>query len=188
MHKNLMKGLVLLVVPFLLITVACQKKAVQSTQPEAPAVEAVEEEAEAAPAEEMSQQEAVDEEALRAAAIAREKERERNLFVTEDVYFDFDDASLNATAQEALKRKAMWLRDNPMVSIVIEGHCDERGTTEYNLALGDRRAQSAKAFLVDLGINPSRLTTISYGEEMPVDSGHTEEAWAKNRRAHFSIE
>jgi len=189
MRKNLMRRLVLLVIPFLLVTVACQKKAVQSTQPEAPVVDPVEqEEVEAAPAEEMSQQDAIDEEALRAAAIAREKERDRNMFMSEDIYFDFDAASLNASAQDVLQRKAMWLRDNQMVSVVVEGHCDERGTTEYNLALGDRRAQSTKAFLVDLGISPSRVTTISYGEEMPVDTGNNEEAWAKNRRAHFSIE
>jgi peptidoglycan-associated lipoprotein len=71
--------------------------------------------------------------------------------------------------------------------VVIEGHCDERGTNEYNLALGDRRAFSAKSFLVDLGIADSRLTTISYGEEQPIDSRSTEDAWTQNRRAHFVI-
>jgi peptidoglycan-associated lipoprotein len=81
-----------------------------------------------------------------------------------------------------------WLRINPDIEIIIEGHCDERGTNEYNLALGDRRAESVKVFLLDLGINNSRLKTISYGEERPADSEHTETAWAKNRRAHFLIE
>ena len=74
------------------------------------------------------------------------------------------------------------------VTVTIQGHCDERGTNEYNLALGDRRADSTKTFLVDLGISASRLTTVSYGEERPVDPRHNEEAWAKNRRAHFVID
>ena len=77
---------------------------------------------------------------------------------------------------------------HPGVTVTIEGHCDERGTNEYNLALGDRRAESAKRFLTDLGISATRLTTVSYGEERPVDPRHNEEAWAKNRRAHFVID
>jgi peptidoglycan-associated lipoprotein len=111
----------------------------------------------------------------------------RQQFMNEDVYFEFDSAALLSEAQEVLKRKAVWLRANPGVSVVIEGHCDERGTNEYNLALGDRRSESAKRFLMDLGIVAPRLTTISYGEERPVDTGHNEESWAKNRRAHFVI-
>ncbi|MCG2831147.1 MAG: OmpA family protein, partial [Desulfobacteraceae bacterium] len=90
--------------------------------------------------------------------------------------------------QEVLKRKAEWLRNNPGESIIVEGHCDERGTNEYNLALGDRRAQSAKNFLIDLGIAESRLTTISYGEERPADPRQNEDAWSKNRRDQFVIE
>ena len=85
-------------------------------------------------------------------------------------------------------QKAEWMRENPNATVTIEGHCDERGTNEYNLALGDRRAESAKAFLTDLGIDSSRLTTISYGEERPVDPRSDEEAWAKNRRAHFVVD
>ena len=77
---------------------------------------------------------------------------------------------------------------NTNVSVIIEGHCDERGTNEYNMALGDRRASSAKSFLVDLGVESRRLTTISYGEEKPIDPAHNEAAWAKNRRAHFVID
>jgi peptidoglycan-associated lipoprotein len=87
-----------------------------------------------------------------------------------------------------LKEKAAWLQDRPEVDVLIEGHCDERGTNEYNLALGERRAQSAKVFLVNMGIASSRLTTVSYGEERPLDPGHDEAAWAKNRRAQFVIE
>jgi len=95
---------------------------------------------------------------------------------------------LSTMAQDTLRRKAQYMRENPDLKVVIEGHCDERGTNEYNLALGDRRANSAKIFLSDLGISSSRMTTISYGEERPVDARSNEEAWAKNRRAHFVIE
>jgi peptidoglycan-associated lipoprotein len=109
------------------------------------------------------------------------------MFENEDILFEFDSASLSGEAQEILRAKAAWLRENPRARVVIEGHCDERGTNEYNLALGDRRAFSSKSFLVDLGITDSRLTTISYGEERPVDSDSTEDAWTKNRRAHFVI-
>ncbi len=109
-------------------------------------------------------------------------------FENEDIYFEFDSAALLPMAQEILKKKARYLEMNSGISVVVEGHCDERGTNEYNLALGDRRAKSAVAFLVDMGISESRLTAISYGEERPDDYGTNEESWAKNRRAHFVIE
>jgi peptidoglycan-associated lipoprotein len=112
----------------------------------------------------------------------------RNMFINEDIHFDVDKYNFPPLAQQILQRKAEWLRNNPDVSVVIEGHCDERGTNEYNLALGARRAESARAYLINLGIAGSRLTTISYGEERPVDPGHNEIAWAKNRREHFTIE
>jgi len=121
------------------------------------------------------------EEALVAAAA-------KKMFETEDIYFDFDSSVLKTEAQDGLKRNAQWLKNNPKASVIIEGHCDERGTNAYNLALGDRRAESAKAFLVDLGISAASLTTISYGEERPVKKGHVEDAWVLNRRAHFVIE
>jgi peptidoglycan-associated lipoprotein len=108
-------------------------------------------------------------------------------FENEDIYFDFDSVRLTPEAQERLTRKAQWLRANLAATVTIEGHCDNRGTNEYNLALGEGRAQSAKQYLVDLGIDPSRLNTISYGEERPLESAQTEGAWAKNRRAHFVI-
>jgi len=108
-------------------------------------------------------------------------------FENQDIYFEFDSIRLAPDAQEILTQKADWLRANPAATITIEGHCDNRGTNEYNLALGEGRAQSAKAFLVDLGIDSSRLNTISYGEERPLDNAQTEEAWSKNRRDHFVI-
>ncbi|MGD8447534.1 MAG: peptidoglycan-associated lipoprotein Pal, partial [Desulfobacterales bacterium] len=110
-----------------------------------------------------------------------------DMVMQEDIYFEFDKSILTPVAQDNLMQKAEWMRENPNAMVTIEGHCDDRGTNEYNLALGDRRAESARAFLVDLGIDPSRLTTISYGEERPVDPRQNEEAWAKNRRGHFVV-
>lgn len=109
-------------------------------------------------------------------------------FISEDIYFDFDSAQLLPQAQDILRNKADWLRNHPGARVIIEGHTDERGTVEYNLALGDRRAVSARNFLVELGISPDRITTISYGEERPADPAHDEAAWAKNRRAQFVLE
>jgi peptidoglycan-associated lipoprotein len=118
----------------------------------------------------------------------RESDKMAGVVLQENIYFDFDKATLTPDSRELLISNGEWLRLNPDIDIIIEGHCDERGTNEYNLALGDRRAESVKIFLLDLGINNSRLKTISYGEERPADSDHTEAAWAKNRRAHFLIE
>jgi peptidoglycan-associated lipoprotein len=103
------------------------------------------------------------------------------------IYFEFDKYSLTAQARKTLDENAVWLKNHPEVSVRIEGHCDERGTLEYNQVLGENRAISTKKYLVALGIDPDRLYTISYGETMPVDPGHNEEAWAKNRRAEFKI-
>jgi peptidoglycan-associated lipoprotein len=125
---------------------------------------------------------------MQAQAAQRAAEMARNQFLNDHVYFDFDSALLTPMAQEVVKQKAAWLKDNAAAAVTLEGNCDERGTNEYNLALGERRAESVRAFLVDLGIAPSRLTTISYGEERPADPGHNEEAWAKNRRVQFTLQ
>ncbi|HHP7233660.1 MAG TPA: peptidoglycan-associated lipoprotein Pal [Desulfobacterales bacterium] len=111
----------------------------------------------------------------------------RERFENQDVYFDFDSAKLTAEAQEILRQKADWLRRNPAVRVRVEGHCDDRGTNEYNLALGESRAENAKEYLVALGVEESRLSTVSYGEERPLVPGSSEEARAHNRRAHFDI-
>lgn len=103
------------------------------------------------------------------------------------IYFDFDRYNLTKEATDILSDNATVLMENPSISILIEGHCDERGTDEYNLALGEKRAIAARDFLVRFGIAKSRVSVISYGEERPFDPGHTEEAWAKNRRAAFVI-
>ena len=101
------------------------------------------------------------------------------------VFYDFDSTALSADAQNQLKQNAAWLENNSANKALIEGHCDSRGTSEYNMALGERRASTAKEYLVRLGVASSRLETVSFGEERPFDTGKGESAWAKNRRAHF---
>lgn len=101
------------------------------------------------------------------------------------VHFAFDSAELSEESQAALRQNAEYLRQHPMAKIVIEGHTDERGSAEYNLALGHRRAQAVRNYLALLGIDTSRMETVSYGSEQPVDPGHDEDAWAQNRRAQF---
>jgi peptidoglycan-associated lipoprotein len=104
-----------------------------------------------------------------------------------DINFDFDSSSIRTDAREILKTNANYFMRNRISSIVIEGHCDERGTSEYNMALGERRAQETKKYLVNLGIKESIMKTVSFGEENPLDPASNEEAWAKNRRAHFVV-
>jgi len=103
------------------------------------------------------------------------------------IFFDFDKSDIRPDARPVLKKIASYLKAHPEVNIVIEGHCDERGTEEYNMALGERRALSARRYLVALGIAPHRMGTVSYGESRPIDPGHNEAAWAKNRNCQFKI-
>lgn len=162
----------LFVVPGLMLTASCAKKAVK---PEA-AVSKTDDSAKKAP-----EAPATDDAGKSAALAAREK------FQKQDVNFAFDSSVLDATAQAILKDKAAWMKQNADVATTIEGHCDERGTVAYNIALGERRAEAAKAFLVNMGIPAAKMTTISFGKEKPLDPGHNEQAWAKNRRAHFVL-
>jgi len=103
--------------------------------------------------------------------------------VGDRVFFAFDSSELTAEARTTLEKQAFWLRKYPQSTVTIEGHCDERGTREYNLALGERRAAAARDYMVSLGVDPSRVATISYGKERPAVPGSTEEAWAQNRRS-----
>jgi peptidoglycan-associated lipoprotein len=103
------------------------------------------------------------------------------------IYFDFDRSDLRPDAREGLQANANYLKSNSGVKVTIEGSCDERGSNEYNLALGKRRAEAAYKYLVDLGVDGSRMTTVSYGEEKPAVDGHNELAWAKNRRDDFKV-
>ncbi len=123
---------------------------------------------------------ALQEEAARREAAAREAAAKATKL--EPVYFDFDLFSLREDQKDVMQKNSEWLKANPKVKVRLEGHCDERGTAEYNLALGQKRAEAAKAFLEGLGISRQRLSAISYGKERPLDPGHDEAAWAKNRR------
>jgi peptidoglycan-associated lipoprotein len=107
--------------------------------------------------------------------------------VGELVYFDFNQSDIRADAQPVLAGQAQWLLHYPQVRVRIEGNCDERGTREYNFALGARRADAVRQFLVAHGVPAGRITTISYGKERPIDPGHDEQAWARNRNAHTAI-
>ena len=108
-------------------------------------------------------------------------------FESEPIYFDFNSPDPRPQYRPLLEKKAAWLKSHPEYSLKIEGHCDERGTAEYNLALGERRAKVVMSYLVSLGVSPGRISTISYGEERPSASGHDERAWTKNRRAEFRL-
>lgn len=126
-------------------------------------------------------------ERAREAALREKKLTEKEASQFKDIHFDFDKFNLKPEDREILRQHADWLLEHLNFEVVVEGHCDDRGTIEYNLALGERRSVSAVKYLVNLGVDRERLTTISYGEELPLDPGHNEEAWAKNRRAHFVV-
>jgi len=195
MKRKLIIVALLLIIPAMLFTVSCAKKTV-ATEPTTDTSAADEAARKAALEKQAMERQRLEEERLAAEradqlkreAMEREMMMSKNSFLNENIHFDFDSAVLNYQAQELLKQKATWLRANPSENVVIEGHCDERGTNAYNLALGERRAESARSFLINLGISSARLTTISYGEEKPLDPGHNEEAWAKNRRDAFVLE
>jgi len=186
MTNRFWRGLaILFVITGLVFTTSCAKRPVKSE----PGVTTAEQEAEEARAAQKAlEEQRLREERLRQGAREREEMAAKKRFLNQDIHFEFDKSRLLPNAKEILRHKAKWLKAHPDVSVIIEGHCDERGTNEYNMGLGDRRARSAQSFLVDLGIGRARLTTISYGEEKPADPRHNEEAWAKNRRAHFVID
>lgn len=193
MNRKLWINLMIaMLVAGLFMTVSCAKKTIVSdgtTIEDQAMVEA----AAAAEAKALAEQERIkaqdlqdqmaNEQALKEAKIIAA----RNRFGNQNIHFDFDSAQLSSMAKLLIKEKAEWLGDNSGVVAVIEGHCDERGTTDYNIALGERRAIAVKNYLVNLGISGSRLTTVSFGEEKPLDSGANEAAYRKNRRAQFVI-
>lgn len=178
MNKSILR-LVLLVVLALLLATGCARKPAPTVQEEAPAVttEMPEQEVSGIREQELSEAE-IRERAARAEAEAVATGLER-------IFFDFDQYVLTAEARDILAENAEYLKANSQIKVRIEGHCDERGSDEYNLALGERRAQAAQKYLTSLGIDPNRLEVISYGEEKPLDPANNEEAWAKNRRAEF---
>lgn len=182
------KSLIVLgVIVSLMVAVSCAKKAVK----EEPMVTGkAGQEAAGKPAE-GAERAGIDEKSLQASLERKKYPGIEGEFLEtsllKDIHFGFDRYDLTPKAREILAQNADLLIKHPRVKIQIEGHCDERGTTEYNLALGERRASSTKQYLLSIGVPADRISTISYGEEMPVDLGHNEEAWAKNRRAHFIV-
>ena len=106
----------------------------------------------------------------------------------DDIHFAFDKYNVDSLSQGILKKNVEWLKQNPSAKVQVEGHCDERGTAEYNMALGQRRAKAAYEYMKTLGVDASRMSTVSYGKELPLDPAHNEAAWAKNRRAHFVVQ
>ena len=192
LNKSWIVICLLVIFPGLLLTTSCSKKTVRTDQMAEGASPAVEETATGRKKVAADDSQSAKDN-ITARQVAKEEETKNVVMVSQeimndDIYFDFDSAVLKYKAKDSLVNKAEWLRMNPNASVIIEGHCDERGTSAYNIALGDRRAQSAMDFFLDMGIDIHQLSTISYGEERPVDIAHSEEAWALNRRAHFVIE
>lgn len=180
----------MLVVPGLLFTTSCAKKAMKKDGAAISSEDdAAKKAAEKARLEELERQKQLEEQKLEEERLKAEQMKKSAMAEFENVYvhFSYDSSVLDNMAQDVLKNKAGWLRSIPGSKALIEGHCDERGTVAYNLALGDRRAESAKRFLISLGIDGSRLTTVSYGEERPISTESGDAAWAKNRRAQFVI-
>ncbi|HUH66608.1 MAG TPA: peptidoglycan-associated lipoprotein Pal [Syntrophales bacterium] len=186
-----MKGKKVLVMLFLFVVACvfvlaegCAKKAVTkeeaTTEQMAPEKQAAPQ-AEAAPAKPAEQPQVAEGAAAAEAAAAKEA----SSFL--DIHFAFDRYDLRPDEREILSLHAKWLKAHREYVVRIEGNCDERGTVEYNMALGQRRADSAAKYLINLGVDKKRITTISYGKERPLDPGHNEEAWAKNRRDHFTV-
>ncbi len=175
---------------------ATQEQKVAAAQEGAPAAVTADDEAarrakEAADREAaLKEQAAKDEAARKAAARAAWAKKNAEALVDlniQNIYFDYDKSGIRPDAREILKANADIFMKNSSAKIIVEGHCDERGTAEYNMALGERRAQEAKQYLVNLGIDASRIETISYGKERPLDNRSIEEAWAQNRRAQFLL-
>ena len=173
----------------LFLTVSCAKKTVVSNESTIKdQVEVTDQVDKVKSAAELIAQQKLEDEKIKAQAILEAKiNAAKRRFENQDIHFDYDSSQLSSMAKTLLQEKAAWLKANNFVSIDIQGHCDDRGTTEYNLALGERRASATKAYLINLGISAASLNTISYGEEQPLNSGKTEQAFQQNRRAHFVI-
>jgi len=192
-NKGWLAIALVMVLPIMLFTASCSKqaqtKSESMTGPEVQKAEVQKAEAQKAqdsPAEEAKPDRQLEADRLQAETAAREAAL--TAFVGENIHFEFDSYMLSDQARQILVSKAEYLRTNPDITVTVEGYCDDRGTSEYNIALGERRAQSVKMFLVNLGIATNRLNTVSYGEERPIATGHDEASWAKNRRAQFVID
>jgi peptidoglycan-associated lipoprotein len=176
--------IIIFILCFGLIMIGCPKKTAVKEEPSVKKEEAAKAEAERAKETKAKEQFEKSLVAEKTPGIAGEVFESSLL---KDIHFDFDKYDIRPGEAALLKENAALLNKYANVKIQMEGHCDERGTVEYNLALGERRANQAKNYLVSLGISPARISTISYGKEKPLDPGHNEEAWAKNRRAHTVV-
>lgn len=191
----LLSLIVLIVALGFALMTGCSKKIVREATEEQQAT--VQKEKAAAAPTETEEQRMAREKALKEETLREQREKERLLAAQrakeiaasrfEDVLFDFDRSDLKPAGRETLKKLADYLTVKKEATVLIEGHCDERGTVEYNLALGEKRALNAMKYLVSLGVDKGRIKTISYGKERPLDPGHNEAAWAKNRRDHFVV-
>lgn len=184
MEKKMISGLIAMafICSVLFFVTSCAKKQVNISEAVKPSVEEVQEEV------------VVVKEAPKGGTVVEiikevppELVRQIEDFEDTNIYFEFDKSNLGSEAQETLKKKAAFLRYNPSFALLIAGNCDNRGTEEYNLALGERRADSAKQYLIALGISGDRIETISYGELRPADPANNEVAWSLNRRDTFKL-
>jgi peptidoglycan-associated lipoprotein len=195
-------GILIFILCFGLILTGCPKKTVLKEEPSIKKEEAARLEAERERAAKEAREKELEKMREEEAKKAQEKEFEKSLVakkepgiegeifesrLLKDIHFDFDKYDIRPGDAEILKENAALLSKYRTAKVQIEGHCDERGTIEYNLALGERRANSTKKYLISLGVSSDRISTISYGKERPLDPGHNEEAWAKNRRTHTII-
>ncbi len=185
------KGLSILIVIFCLVAIVsgCAQKAVVKEDPSVKSADGSEARKDAKEADRIREEEVKKE--FEKSLVAKKTPGIEGVVLEskmlKDIHFDFDKYNIQPGEAETLKENSALLKKYPGMKFQIEGHCDERGTGEYNLALGERRANSVKKYLASLGISPNSVLTISYGEERPLDQGHNEEAWSKNRRAHFVI-
>lgn len=185
--KSSMTLCITLVFSLALMSGCAKKGMVQPTQHEAPAATSVREPSSPATKEETAQ--AVEEEPTGPGAeeSALSAGKAGRISALDTIYFSFDSHTLSPAAREGLQRNFAWLAANPAAKVQVEGHCDERGSGEYNLALGERRAKAAVQYLLTLGVASERLQSVSYGEEKPAVPGHDETAWEKNRRAELVV-
>ena len=173
----------LMLIAAIILSPACAKKAPPAPEPVAAAAPAPR----PAPTPEPPAPAAGEWEAAEPAEATLTPEEINRMGVLRRIFFDYDEAEIRPDQRPTLQSNAAWLREHPGVKILVEGHADERGTREYNLALGDRRASAAKDYLSSLGIATSRIEIISYGEERPVVSGESEQSWSQNRRGDFVV-
>ena len=179
-NKRLAFALVMILAA-VVFTVSCSKKTMQTEASQTPAAQAETTDLQSADVKSMEADQPG--ESPEVASVSHEADKPA--FIDKTIYFEFDSALLSSQAREILISQADYLRSNANVRLTLEGHCDERGTEAYNIALGQRRADAVKTFLMDMGIPTDRLTTISYGEERPAVIGRNESAWAQNRRVQY---